>query len=120
MTISITDVTGILDAVLQLQAESDESSRRTIGDSCLADDIEFFGLSVHSSGKEEFLEHFRGDSLVRNTEVSFHDGFFRFGWELQDDQDVVVTNDSGDMYAGVAFGRVDQHGRISLLVPFAG
>ena len=120
MPISLQDVTTSIDAVLSLQGENDMSSRRALADSCLHEDIEFFGLQIHSSGKDEFLQHFHGDNLVRNTAVGFHDGFFRFGWEFQDDSGVVVKNDSGDRYAGVAFGRVDDRARVTLLVPFAG
>lgn len=115
------DPAQLVDRFFRAHTATDPGQRRDLLVGSVENTAEFHGLQVDLAGLDELIDGFVGDHhLVRTSSVDVRGSWLRWEWAYQSDDGVTATAEDGSEYAGVAIGRLGEHDRLVLIVPFLG
>lgn len=122
MTTTNGSMENLVDRLYSIHREHDESHRRRLIKTVVAEDISVHGLQGQVFGRQSFNEFFRGGGqLIRSTPVDRCFGWFRCGWVLQQpDGTTAIDDETGETYSGLQVSRLSQEGKIAQIVTFMG
>ena len=114
------DVNEVVAAYTSAWSQPDEEARRELLEQGWAEGGVYIDPTARVEGREAlvkhitgFLERFAGHRFELPTQVDEHSGYLRFEWHL-------VGPDDAPVLQGMDFGRLDESGRLSLIVGFFG
>lgn len=114
------DVNEVVAAYTGAWSQTDEAARRALLERGWADGGVYIDPTVRVEGREALVKHiggfqsrFAGHRFELPTRVDEHSGYLRFEWHL-------VGQDNAPALQGMDFGRLDESGRLSLIVGFFG
>lgn len=113
----------LVDRLFEFEAERDEGRRRELSQQILTDDIEFYGVTGQTVGREEFETWFRSDGdtqLVRTSGVEHHRGWLRNTWELREADGTPARLEDGEVFGGLQISQLSDDGRFRRLIAFRG